>query len=540
MSARASSSASPHPSRLFPSRDSGHLFQRVLMFLGLALIATACAVTEADIEAWKGTVRGPGKIIAVLLADKYSDALRIQAGLALVEMERSDVDGIAELQGALVQLPEETRTRIVDGMSDGLIQMMNGQGAAGGAPTGAGDAPPPIQVRAKDAAFVVLQYASPAQQSTLTDAVVGWFVTDFNGRSLAGNFSAEQVIRALGAPAASRLVEAMNARLPQQALTKIAELIAQLGDAPTKARAGERITAIESEMESAEFLTWLGERLRTQAAASDPPRTLTPEQVNRGATFNREQFIVSGAIPAMHHLGDQAVVATRLLVIAQQPSTTPEAETRRVAALQALEGHVQPGQSAPLLALALDQTQPAPVRDYAFDRIADARDRSVVPQLWPIATQSSTTGPTAWRARWRVGTLLLSLGGGEVVNEWFTRLPRATGEGYAREELHGYAERLAQVRPAPTELMRTKLASTVWFEQAIALYYFERVGTEADLVAIQALTTSTTATVGENWADHRTLGAIATTAVTTIRERMTAPQPATPAAPAAPTAPAGH
>jgi hypothetical protein len=126
------------------------------------------------------------------------------------------------------------------------------------------------------------------------------------------------------------------------------------------------------------------------------------------------------------------------------------------------------------------------------------------------------------------------------VNEWFTRLPRATGEGYAREELHGYAERLAQVRPAPTELMRTKLASTVWFEQAIALYYFERVGTEADLVAIQALTTSTTATVGENWADHGTLGAIATTAVTTIRERMTAPQPATPAAPAAPTAPAGH
>lgn len=541
MSASASSSSSLSPQRrgLFPA---GQLCQRVLMLLALALIATACAVTEADIEAWKGTVRGPGKILAVLLADKYSDPLRIHAGLALVEMERSDVDGIAELQGGLVQLPEETRRRIVDGMTDGLIQMMNGQGAAGGAPTGVGDAPPPIQVRAKDAAFVILQYASPAQQSTLTDAIVGWFVADFNGRSLAGNFSAEQVIRALGAPAASRLVEAMNARLPQQALTKIAELIAQLGDAPTKARAGERVVAIESEMESAEFLTWLGERLSTQAAASDPPRTLTPEQINRGATFNREQFIVSGAIPAMHHLGDQPVVAARLLVIAQQPSTTAEQETRRVAALQALEGHVQPGQAAPLLALALDQAQPAAVRDYAFDRIADARDRGVVPQLWPIATQAAATSPTAWRARWRVGTLLLSLGGGEVVNEWFTRLPRGTGERYAREELHGYAERLAQVRPAPTALMRAKLTSAVWFEQAIALYYFERVGTEADLVAIQALTSSTTPTVGDNWADHATMGAIATTAVTTIRERMTAPAAAAPAAPApaAPAAPAGH
>ena len=539
MSASSSSaSLSPHTGGLF---SASKFCQRALMLLALALVATACAVTEADIEAWKGTVRGPGTIVAVLLADKYSDPLRIHAGLALVEMERSDVDGIAELQGGLVLLPEETRRRIVDGMTDGLIQMMNGQGAAGGAPTGVGDAPPPIQVRAKDAAFVILQYASPAQQSTLTDAIVGWFVTDFNGRSLAGNFSAEQVIRALGAPAASRLVEAMNARLPQQALTKIAELIAQLGDAPTKARAGERVVAIESEMESADFLTWLGERLRTQAAASEPPRTLTPEQINRGATFNREQFIVSGAIPAMHHLGEQPVVAARLLVIAQQPSTTPEQETRRVGALQALEGHVQPGQAAPLLALALDQAQPAPVRDYAFDRIADARDRGVVPQLWPIATQAAATSPTAWRARWRVGTLLLSLGGGEVVNEWFTRLPRATGERYAREELHGYAERLAQVRPAPTVLMRSKLASTVWFEQAIALYYFERVGTEADLVAIQGLTSSTTPTVGDNWADHATLGAIATTAVTTIRERMTAPAAAAPAAPApAPAAPAGH
>ena len=39
-----------------------------------------------------------------------------------------------------------------------------------------------------------------------------------------------------------------------------------------------------------------------QAIATGERVTLTPEQVNRGATFNREQFIVSGAIPAMHHL----------------------------------------------------------------------------------------------------------------------------------------------------------------------------------------------------------------------------------------------
>lgn len=512
------------------------------MLLGLAIIASACAVTEADIEAWKTTVRGPGKIVAVLLADKYSDPLRVRAGLALVEMDRADVEGISELQGALRQLPDETRRRIVDGMAPSLIEMMQGRGAAAGAQgtTGVDAAPAPIQVRAKDAAFVVLQFASPPIQAQLTDAVVGWFVEDFNGRSLAGNFSAEQVIRQLGAPAASRLVEAMNARLPQQALTKICELISQLGDDATKARAGARIVEIETEMESAEFGTWLGERLRSQAAASDPPRQLTDEMVARGVAFNREQFITLGALPAMHHLGDQPPVAARLLVVAQQPSTTPELETRRVTALQALEGHVQPGQTPALLALALDATQPDRVRDYAFDRIADSHDRTVLPQLWPIATQPASTAPTAWRARWRVGTLLLSLGGAEVVAEWLTRLPRANGEQYAREELHGYAERLAQVRPAPTDLMRARLASTLWFEQALALYYFERVGTEADLAALQPLTTSTVATVGEHWNEHGTIGAIATGAISAIRERVSTPAAASAAgaAGAAPTTPA--
>jgi hypothetical protein len=499
-----------------------------IVALCMALVATACAVTEADIEAWKTTVRGPGKIVAVLLADKYADPLRVRAGLALVEMDRTDVQGISELQGALRQLPDETRRRIVDGMAPQLIEMMAGRGAAAGAtpgPSSGGDpaAPASIQVRAKDAAFLVLQYASPPVQLQLTDAVVGWFVEDFNGRSLAGNFSAEQVIRQLGAPAASRLVEAMSARLPQQALVKIAELISQLGDDATKARAGARIVEIELEMEGAEFGNWLGERLRQQAASSDPPRQLTDEMVARGVAFNREQFITTGALPAMHHLAAQPAVAGRLLTVAQQPSTTPELENRRVIALQALEGNVQPGQTTALLALALDAAQPDRVRDYAFDRIADSRDRTVIPQLWPVATQSAAAGPTAWRARWRVGTLLLSLGGPEVVNEWVTRLPRGTGERYAREELHGYAERLAQVRPAPTDLMRARLTSTVWFEQAIALYYFERVGTEADLAALSPLTSSTVATAGDHWNEHNTIGAIATGAIAAIRERVSAP-----------------
>jgi hypothetical protein len=510
------------------------------------LLLGACAVTEADIETWKGTVRGPGRIVAVLSAPRYADELRIRAGMALVEMERSDVDGVSELQTALRALPDADRTRVVDGMTPGLLDLMAGRGAAASAtPPGPNDPPPPIQVRAKDASFLLLQYASPPQRQQLTDGVVGWFTVDFNGRNLSGSFSAEQVVRQLGASACGQLIDAMNSHLPQAALVQIAQLISQLADAPTKTRAAERIVAIEQEMEGAEFGGWLTERIRGQATAQG--RTLTDTQLSMAAELNREQFITQGALPAMHHLGSEAVVGARLMAIAQQtaptaPTTAAALEERRVTALQALEGHVPAGATATLLQLGLSDASPARVRDYAFDRVADAHDRSVIPQLWPLATQTNAPNDhTIWRVRWRVGSLLLTLGGADVVNEWFTRLPVGENIRYAREELHGYAERLAQIRPEPTAAVRAQLASADWAHQVIALYYFDRAGTEADLPAIQAMTTSTTATRGDHWEEHATLGTIATDAVAAIRERAASASAAdagVPAAPAAPAAPA--
>ncbi|AKF10343.1 hypothetical protein [Sandaracinus amylolyticus] len=477
----------------------------------VALLA-ACAVTHEDVDTWIGTVRGPGKIKAVLLSDKYDDELRIHAGLALVRMERQDVEGVTELQSALRQLDDETRRRIVDGMTPGLLELMRGEGQ----PQQAEEGPPPtLQVRAKDAAFLVLQYASPTQQGQLTDGVVGWFVEDFNGRSLAGNFSAEQVVRQLGAPAAQRLVDAMNARIPQQALVKIAELVAALGSPETKTRAAERLVAIEREMEGPEFGTWLGERIRTQLAAAGGAAP-DDARVQAAVALNREQFITTGALPAMHHLADQPTVSNRLLEMATQ--TAGSTEDRRVVALQAMEGHVRPDQNATLLALALDQSSPVRVRDYAFDRIADSRAREAIPQLWPLATSADNA---QWRQRWRVGSLILTLGGPEILPEWLGRLPNARDIQYAREELNGYATRIAAMRPEPDALMTAQLASPNWWNRAIALYYFERQGDEADLPRIQAMAGDTTATRGEHWEEHDTVGKIAQDVVTAIRERMT-------------------
>jgi hypothetical protein len=479
------------------------------------MTVVACAVTQEDIDTWMGTVRGPGKIVAVLITDKYSDELRVHAGLALVRMERSDVDGISELQSALRRLDPGTRRRIVDGMTPGLLDLMRGEGQP---QVGEGGPPSALEIRAKDASFLILQYASPEQQHRLAEGVIRWYVVDFNGRSLAGNFSAEQVVRQLGALAATLLVDAMNARIPTQALVKIAELIAALGDEATKQRAAERLVQIEREMESAEFEQWLTQRVRTQLSAGGG--AVDETRVAAAVRLNREQFITLGALPAMHHLADQPSVAARLIEIAQNNSTPgAEGENRRVAALQALEGRVRPEHAQPLLRIALDAQNPVRVRDYAFDRIAESRDRSVIPQLWPLAT-SADSAHGAWRVRWRVGSLILTLGGPEIVQEWFNRLPATRDVEYAREELYGYADRLAAMRPAPTAVVTQQLASTDWWDRAIALYYFERLGTEADLPRIQALTTDATPTRGEHWEAHGTIGKIAQDVVTAIRERM--------------------
>lgn len=503
---------------------ASHLPIRALSrFLLLALVgslASACAVTAADIDTWMGTVRGPGKIVAVLRSERYADELRVHAGLALVRMEprtaapgAAEVNGLTELQGSLRSLPPEAAQMIVDGMTPGLLALMRGEGM----PAVSDDEPPPaLMVRAKDAAYLLLQYASDAQQEQLTDGVVGWFVVDFNGRSLAGNFSAEQCIRALGAPAATRLVDAMTARVPQQALVKIAELIAALGDEPTKLRAGTRLVEIEQEMEGAEFAEWIAERVRSQMRGPDGTGAVDEARVQAAVALNREQFLNDGAFPAMHHLAAVDVVSDRLLAVAVDSA---QSEDRRVRAIQAMEGHVREEQVQPLLTLALNGATPARVRDYAFDRIADSRSRAAIPALWPLAT-SGSEADGGWRVRWRVGSLILALGGGDTATEWFARLPGGASAEYAREELHGYADRLAQMRPDPRAVVTAQLGSSDWWDRAIALYYFERQGTEADLPRIQALSGDAAATRGEHWEEHSTIGRIAQDVVTAVRARM--------------------
>lgn len=476
----------------------------------LALAAFGCKVNATDVDTWKGTMKGPGKIVAVILADKYDLTLRTHAALALVQMERQDVDGVAELQHALQGLSAETRTQIVDGLAPGLEALM--KSAAPASESEAEQGPPPGQIRAKDAAFLLISQASPAAREQLTKAVVGWYVEDFNGRSLAGNFSAEQVVRALGAPAAAILVDALSTELPQQALVKLSELIGQLGNEEGKAKAAQRLVAIERDMESDKFLGWLKGKIKEQitsggAAADDA-------KIAKVAELNRQNFIVDGSIPAMKYLADQKEVSDRLLEIASTSSTDQKVTDRRTRALQALEGKVGKQHMQQLLALALDANNPVTVRDYAFDRVGDIRSPEAIPPMWPLVADGKDG-----RLRWRAGELVLALGGASVLTEFFSKLPGGDTE-FAPEELEGYAARMGQMTPLPVDTLRAQLGSPNWWQRVIALKFFERKGTAADVARLSKLSGDNAEPKGKGWPKGQTVGKVAQAAAAALQERL--------------------
>jgi hypothetical protein len=477
---------------------------RTLMLCALIALAAGCKVSAEDIDYWKGTVKGPGKITAVMLADKYPMELRTQAALALVQMDRTDRDGTADLQQALAQLDEASRSEVVSGMVPGLTAQMNEKD-----PKAEGGAPSTKQNRAKDAAFVLIPYAAPEAKAKLTQAVVGWYVQDFNGRSLAGNFSAEQVVRALGSPAAKELVGGLQARLPQQALVKLAQLIGQTADPATKKEAAERLVAIEQEMESSEFLNWISQTIAAQAAQTQ--KKLDPAKLKAAAEINRDNFINDGAIPAMKWLADEPPVKKRLLSLASTPSKTDE--NRRVRALQALEGKVDRNDLQQVLALALDNNNPKTVRDYAFDRVGDIKSPEALPSLWPLVTGSEDQ-----RLRWRAGEMILAIGGPQVVDELFTKLP--SGGDYPPEELEGYATRMGQMSPLPSAQARRLLESSNWYARVTAVHFFERKGTQDDVKKLDAVKADKASVKGPRWGKTKTVGEVADEAAESAKQRL--------------------
>lgn len=472
-----------------------------VLLLGFTLLAgtSGCAKTEADVEQWKGTMKGPQKMLAVIQnKDKYDLDLRTKAALALIEMNREEVklrSGVVSppidvLETKLQEASEADRHELVTQMMPELVRLMNTVDPEGTDPSD-------VQVRAKDAVFRLIPHAPPAEKRKLIDELMKWYAVDFSGRSQMGTASAEQVVDGVvaevGPSALQQLEGALSPQMPHPAMAKLSQLLSMKASKAIKQDAGKHLVAIYDEVTSDKHLKWWEEEVKRQFAEGG--QKIEEKQLKRTAVYNREIQVTGGVLTAMRYFASDPVVADRLLKIATTATDRDNAieNERRRAALAALEGKATKKHLPVLMNIAFDEGNAEAIQDYAFDRVADIGDKSALPRLWTLFS----TGEQ--RKRWRAGEMILQIGGASVVGQFFTQMPGGKEVKYEPEELEGYAVRMAEMKKAPAATIRRNLSSSKWFEQILALEYMERTATSKQLSQIKALTKSKSGVSGDGW-----------------------------------------
>lgn len=492
------------------------------LLVSLALIG-GCKVTPEDIEEWKGTVKGPQKLCAVISSDRYPLELRSQAALALVELDRDiDIEQNGEERAAVEVLRdtlqridnEDTRKDITETIADQIIALMQNADRPQAQVDPNFTGPPPHQVRAKDAAFLLANanLSRRATRNRLTDAIVDWYVADFSQRYMAGRYPAPDVMRALGSRAAAKLVDALNARLPTQTLEQVTELIVELGNAETRQAAGERLVAVQREMQTTEFNEWIQSELRSRL---EEGQEVSDERLRSSANSSQETLI-NGALSAMRKIAAEASVGARLVEIAED---TNAPIGRRTNALLALEGNPPRDARDRLARLATNRTNDPGLRNAAFGRLTDLRDRNVLPMLWPLVELSATTR-TETTERGMATDVALLVSGAQGASEVLRRLPAGRTPYFSSQELNGYGLAVSQMNPSPGDAMRGLLSSSNWWLRVIALRYLQHAGTADDIARMDALKTDSQSTNGPDWGELNTVGKVAEHAIVQLRERL--------------------
>lgn len=497
------------------------------------LFVCGCRANARDVEHWQRTEQGPRKLAALAGSSRYDAELRARALFAMITMEPRTPTGtdpaadgsnpVASFSAALERLArsnDPTLGELVAALVPAVERSLSTPPQPGTPPAGA-------SVRVKDAAVVLARRADTPTKLRLVTAVMAWFTADFGRRATAGEWDAAECAREFGPAAAALLLPAVDPKLDKDVLPQLARAIAEGADAELRTRAALRFIVAEREMEAPPYAAWVDTEVkRALASAGHQP---TPAQLASIVGRTRESYVTTGGIGALKAFAADAAVRARLLEIAQRKSPTPDEDGRRVEALSALGGNVDVSHASALLALALDATNPGAVRELAFDRLAETRDRGVLPQLYPlVAVTGEGTDPEVRKARQlraRCAELLLQLGVAPA--DFFAKLPTAPAAPFDPGELQGYANRLAELTPAPDAVVRAELRSPIWWRRVVAIHYVARTGSRADRALIEALATDTTPTVGDGFRNRNpaedTVGKVATAALVGMDDRLSQP-----------------
>jgi hypothetical protein len=384
------------------------------------LVGSGCRTTREDVQRWANTQQGPKKLVAVLTHDKYPIDLRVESALTLVSMRAraGSKGGIDTLVESLTTLPRTERRAVVAGLIPQLKERLTQKGSTPGAREGEGDPTIPF----KDATFSLLTNEGavlidePADQEAVKQSLIDWAMADFASRMNAPSqkVSMQQMLRHLGPSSVKALPELI---VPEaQGIDRIAQLLAEIGDADTKARASAMLARVAAEVASA---GWLARKTPALKKANEESGLQVDDQrfgIQLGRYQEEELLRV---FSSMKQVGGKPVVDYLLGFAADK--TRPE--TQRAGALAALEQNIDkkaPDQVAGILAVASASDTPDSVRDLALRRVGEMPRELVIQRLYDLFKSEN------WKVRWLSAELALKTSEAKHIPEFMEHIGVAT------------------------------------------------------------------------------------------------------------------
>ena len=450
-----------------------------------------CRVDEKDVERWGTTVQGPTKLVAVVTHDKYEPELRQRAALELATMKPRGGRriGISGLVNALGELPAEEREQILEGLLPKLLEGMK---------TAPSQTPDQrvldTSIPFKDTVFALLSYektaliVDEAQRKQLTQALIEWTTSHFDARLAAPGqtYSMEQVMRFIGADAVKPLPALITGE--DSKYDRLAGLIAELGDGPTKEEGAKKLVDLAKSVASKEWF----EKTKPQIEQANKASQLevTPAQLEAQVTQFQDESLtrIFGAIRKI----DARTAVEFCLSFAADAS---QSEKRRLAAVAALEGRLDrnnPKDVERILALATANETPEAIRDLAFVRVGEMPRDKVVNELYALFQSRQ------WKLRAVSAQTVLKMSTPAHIAEFMGKLPGGASPGFAVSEPLFYGRTLAEMAPKDGKTARDELLpflkSGSTAARLTALGYFYVAGTTADLAVVAPLASDRTPT----------------------------------------------
>ena len=390
--------------------------------IGIGAASQGCRTSNDDIDRWTTTAQGPRKLVAVLTHDKYPLEIRVEAAMGMVRMKarggrRIGINGQDDQPGllsALESIPPAVREKIVSRMVPRLEAEMKKEppkAQAGQA------APADPSFDHKDAAYALLTHNEGTLvqgeeiKQRLRVALIDWSMTNFADRLEESSqlYGVEQVLRFLGADGVARLPPQLVPGAKK--LDRMADLIAELGDAKTKAAGSQQLVAIAKDISSDH---WVQQKSPLVDAANKASKlNPNPEQFKAQLDQYQEEELLR-VFASMKKVGQPPAVEY-LLDFAKSDKN----EKRRAAALAALEGNLDKHDAkhvTSILDIASGADTPLTVRDIALRRVGELPRKQVVERLYGLFSNDN------WKIRWVAAELVLKMSDTSQLDEFMGKL----------------------------------------------------------------------------------------------------------------------